>query len=58
MTVEGSGERQRLSFRTNLDDEVEAGPDHPLSFRPETNGSFTPFVLVRGERLAVILVSP
>jgi uncharacterized protein len=47
MTVEGSGERQRLSFRTNLDDEVKAGPDHPLSFRPETNGSFTPFVLVR-----------
>ena len=47
MTVGGSGKRQRLSFRTNLDDEVEAGPDHPLSFRPETNGSFTPFVVVR-----------
>ncbi|MFZ1069798.1 MAG: DUF1285 domain-containing protein, partial [Methyloceanibacter sp.] len=29
MTVEGSGKRQRLSFRTNLDDEVKAGPDHP-----------------------------
>lgn len=47
MTVEGSGKQQRLRFRTNLDDEVEAGPDHPLSFRPEQNGSFTPFVLVR-----------
>ena len=47
MTVEGSGKRQRLSFRTNLDDEIEAGPDHPLSFRPDKNGSFTPFVLVR-----------
>jgi hypothetical protein len=47
MTAAGSGKRQRLTFRTNLDDEVEAGPDHPLSFRPERNGSFTPYVLVR-----------
>ena len=29
MTVEGSGKRQRLSFRTNLDDVVEAGPSIP-----------------------------
>jgi uncharacterized protein len=47
MTVEGTGEQQRLTFRTNLDDKVEAGPDHPLSFRPEKDGSFTPYVLVR-----------
>ena len=57
MTVEGSGKRQRLSFRTNLDDEVEAGPDHPLSFRPEANRSFTPFVLVR-DRLKARLTRP
>ncbi len=47
MQVEGSGEDQCLSFRTNVDDEVTAGADHPLRFRPERNGSFTPFVMVR-----------
>ena len=57
VTVEGSGERQRLSFRTNLDDDVKAGPDHPLSFRPEKNGSFTPFVLVR-DKLTARLTRP
>jgi len=57
MTIEGSDEKQRLRFRTNLDDEVEAGPDHPLSFRPEKNGSFTPFVLVR-DKLKARLTRP
>jgi uncharacterized protein len=47
MRVEGSGQNQRLIFRTNVDDEVTAGGDHPLRFRPERDGSFTPFVLVR-----------
>jgi uncharacterized protein len=49
MTAESRGRRQRLTFRTNLDDTVEAGPKHPLSFRPGKNGSFTPYVLVRGK---------
>ena len=57
MTVEGNGRQQRLTFRTNLDDEVEAGPDHPLSFRPEKDGSFTPFVLVR-DKLKARLTRP
>ena len=47
MEVKGSGKRQRLTFRTNLDEVVEAGLEHPLSFRTEKSGSFTPFVLVR-----------
>lgn len=47
MTVEGRGKDQRLSFRTNLDEVVTAGPSHPLSFRSERDGSFTPFILVR-----------
>jgi hypothetical protein len=47
MQIEGSGRQQRLVFRTNVDDEVTADADHPLSFRPERDGSFTPFVLVR-----------
>jgi len=49
MAIEGRGKQQRLSFRTNLDDAVEASSKHPLSFRPEKNGSFTPYVLVRGK---------
>ncbi|MFD0986644.1 DUF1285 domain-containing protein [Methyloligella solikamskensis] len=48
MTVEGEGKDQALTFRTNLDDEVTADGEHPLSFRPEDDGSFTPFVRVRG----------
>jgi hypothetical protein len=47
MQVEGSGQDQRLTFRANLDEEVTAGAKHPLRFRPERDGSFTPFVLVR-----------
>jgi uncharacterized protein len=47
MEAKGSGNRRRLTFRTNLDETVEAGPKHPLSFRAEKSGSFTPFVLVR-----------
>ena len=47
MVQEGSGESQDLSFRSNVDDVVTAGPEHPLGFEPEPPG-FTPFVLVRG----------
>lgn len=47
MEIEGSGKDMRLFFRTNLDEVVTAGPEHPLTFRRETNGSFTPFVLIR-----------
>ena len=47
MEHQGDGGAQCLTFRTNLDDEVEAGAEHPLSFRAEADGSFTPFVLVR-----------
>lgn len=48
METEGSGEGQVLRFRTNLDETVSAGPGHPLRFRPEASGSFTPFVEIRG----------
>jgi uncharacterized protein len=57
MGAKGSGRRQRLTFRTNLDEVVEAGGQHPLTFRPEMNGSFTPFVLVR-DRLKARLTRP
>lgn len=47
MVREGRGESQNLSFRSNVDDVVTAGPEHPLGFEPEPQG-FTPFVSVRG----------
>jgi hypothetical protein len=47
MRREGEGESQTLTFRTNVDDVVTAGEDHPLGFRPGTLGGFTPFILVR-----------
>jgi hypothetical protein len=49
MEVDGDGIGQRLVFRTNLDDVVEAGPDHPLRFTidPQDQG-LKPYVLVRG----------
>ena len=34
MGREGSGESQSLSFRSNVDDMVTAGPKHPLGFEP------------------------
>jgi len=55
LTVEGAGRDQRLRFRTNLDDEVVAGPDHPIrvSENPET-GEPAPYVLVRDRLEALI----
>jgi hypothetical protein len=47
MTREGIGERQTLSFRSNVDDVVAAGPDHPIGFDPGPDGRPTPFVVVR-----------
>lgn len=56
MTVAGSGADQVLSFRTNLDQWVEAGPDHPIRIveHPET-GEPTPYIEVRSRLDARIL---
>ncbi|WP_306118463.1 MULTISPECIES: DUF1285 domain-containing protein [unclassified Roseitalea] len=46
---------QVLTFRTNVGDLVEAGPDHPLRFEiePETMG-VKPYLLVRGRLEALV----
>lgn len=50
MSVEGEGESQQIRFRTNLDDEVVAGPDHPIVFRARPDQpEKAPYVLVRNE---------
>lgn len=57
MDAEGEGEGQALRFRTNLDETVVAGPDHPLLFRAKGDGSFTPFIVVRNGLEARLLRS-
>jgi hypothetical protein len=47
MTVLGEGREQRLRFRSNLDDEVEAGPEHPIRVAIDHAGEPSPYVLLR-----------
>jgi uncharacterized protein len=55
MEVEGSDDNQRLTFRTNVDDVVIAGPKHPLRFVAEKgSGGLKPYLLVRGRLEALV----
>lgn len=58
MNVTGEGADQILTFRTNVGDVVEVGPEHPLRFvdEPETGG-LKPYLLVRG-RLEALVARP
>ncbi|KAA0598928.1 DUF1285 domain-containing protein [Azospirillum lipoferum] len=58
MAVAGSGTGQVLSFRTNLDHWVEAGPEHPIrvAVNPET-GEPAPYIEIRSRLEALILRS-
>jgi hypothetical protein len=48
VTWRGSGRDAELVFRTNLDQEVTAGPDHPIRVQHNENtGEPRPYVLVR-----------
>ncbi len=47
MMRDGDGAAQRLTFTTNVDDEVTAGPEHAIGFRTEPEGGQAPFVEVR-----------
>ncbi|HMN38985.1 MAG TPA: DUF1285 domain-containing protein [Hyphomicrobium sp.] len=55
MAVTGEGRGQALTFRTNVDDVVAAGPDHPMRFAiQKVTGGLKPYVHVRG-RLEALL---
>lgn len=55
VSAEGAGRAQRLTFRTQVDDEVTAGPDHPLRVqRDPATGEPAPYVLVRANLEALI----
>ncbi len=44
---QGAGRRQRLIFRTNLDEIVTAGPEHPLRIETAADGTPAPYILIR-----------
>lgn len=55
MEVSGTGQGHELIFRTNVDDVVRCGPDHPLRFEPEAgSGGLKPYLLVRGRLEALV----
>ncbi|MBV8778590.1 MAG: DUF1285 domain-containing protein [Alphaproteobacteria bacterium] len=47
VTSDGEGPQRRLSFRTNLDQIVAAGPQHKLRVETAANGEPAPYLLVR-----------
>ena len=58
MEVHGTGKGQELIFRTNVDDIVRCGLEHPLRFSvQEPTGGLKPYVRVRG-RLDALLTRP
>lgn len=55
MEVRGSGRERSLVFRTNVDDIVTAGLEHPLRFEMEAqSGGLKPYLLVRGRLEALV----
>jgi hypothetical protein len=58
VNVSGHADAQVVTFRTNVGDVVEAGPEHPLRFVDEDGtGGLKPYVLVRG-RLEALVARP
>lgn len=55
LEVQGAGEQQVLRFTSNVEDQVEAGPEHPLRFEidPQTQEP-SPYVHVRDNLEALI----
>ena len=55
VTVEGAGQATRLTFRTNLDEEILAGPEHPIRVEidPATEEP-APYIHVRDNLEALI----
>lgn len=54
MTAHGAGEAQVLTFRTNVEDEVMAGPEHPIRVVVAADGEPSPYVHVRDRLEALI----
>lgn len=58
LAARGNGPQQVLAFRNNVDDWVEAGPDHPIRVSEDpATGEPRPYILVRDNLEALILRS-
>ena len=58
MSATGTGAGQVLEFRTNVDDRVVAGPDHPIRVEIDADtGEPTPYITVRDGLDALIVRS-
>jgi uncharacterized protein len=56
MRVVGTGKSQIISFETNVDDNVEVGPQHPLRVADEEGtGGLKPYVMVRANLEALVV---
>jgi len=54
MHVESETDEPRLMFRTNVEDVVTAGAEHPLRFEPSAHDGLKPYVRVRGALWALV----
>lgn len=54
MAVEDAQGSRQIAFRTNVDDLVQVGPDHPLRFAEDEHGGVKPYVRVRGDLWALV----
>jgi hypothetical protein len=54
MAVEGEGDQRQIGLRTNVDDLVRVGPDHPLRFARGEGDAVKPYVLVRAGLWALL----
>lgn len=54
MASEGEGAARAIRFRTNVDEAVDAGPDHPLRFERAAADGLKPYVRVRGDLWALV----
>jgi hypothetical protein len=53
--VKGTDKNGRnLTFRTNVEDWVDVGPDHPMRFEPGESGGLKPYVHVRADLWALV----
>ena len=54
LSAEGEGDRLSLSFRTNVEDVVTVGEQHPLRFERGAAEGLKPYVRVRDDLWALV----
>lgn len=55
MIVDGFGATRRLRFRTQVDEWLDAGEEHPLRFDKVCDGGLKPYIHVRGRLEALVV---